>query len=405
MPVTSPEATGPLHERTISNPECSSDREHNGEPSGDVVRLALVSQPAKKPLSWGETPLTRRSILIGLGAVGAFLVVDLGAVAYVNNCIGAGRDLTRKTFIDGFATVFGVHPGFRKNHAKGVAVTGYFDSNGNGRELSRATVFQQGRTPVTGRFSLTGGNPDVDDTPAAARGLGLAFAFPDGMQWRAAMLNLPVFPDNSAQGFYDRLLASKVVPSTGKPDPAVMSAFLTAHPETAAAMAVVKAHPPTPGFADSTYRGLNTFYFVNDAGVRTPVRWSFVPEQQALPAHHDGNNALFDALVRQVHGGPLTWRLMLMVGSKDDPVRDPTLQWPSDRRTVDAGTLTLTNIETEAAGNARDINFDPLVLPDGIEPSDDPLLSARSAVYAASFRARTGEPKTPSAVEVDEVSS
>ena len=114
-----------------------------------------MSQPAKKPLSWGETPPTRRSILIGLGAVGAFLVVDLGAVAYVNNWIGAGRDLTRKTFIDGFATVFGVHPGFRKNHAKGVAVTGYFDSNGNGRELSRATVFLQGRTPVTGRFSLT----------------------------------------------------------------------------------------------------------------------------------------------------------------------------------------------------------------------------------------------------------
>jgi catalase len=364
-----------------------------------------VSQPAKKPLSWGGTPLTRRSILIGLGAVGAFLVVDLGAVAYANNWIGAGRDLTRKTFVDGFTTVFGLHPGFRKNHAKGVAVTGSFDSNGNGRELSRAAVFRPGRTPVTGRFSLTGGNPDVADTPAAARGLGLAFAFPDGTQWRTAMLNLPVFPDSSAQGFYDRLLASKVVPSTGKPDPAAMSAFLAAHPETAAAMTVIKAHPPTPGFADSTYSGLNTFYFVNDSGMRTPVRWSFVPEQQALAAQKDTDNGLFDALVRQMRGGPLTWRLMLTVGSKDDPMRDPTLPWPPDRRTIDAGTLTLTTIETEAAGNARDINFDPLVLPDGIEPSDDPLLSARSAVYAASYRARTGQPKTPSAVQVNEVPS
>jgi catalase len=86
-------------------------------------------------------------------------------------------------------------------------------------------------------------------------------------------------------------------------------------------------------------------------------------------------------------------------------MRDPTLPWPPDRRTIDAGTLTLTTIETEAAGNARDINFDPLVLPDGIEPSDDPLLSARSAVYAASYRARTGQPKTPSAVQVNEVPS
>ena len=90
------------------------------------------------------------------------------------------------------------------------------------------------------------------------------------MQWRTAMLNLPVFPDNSPQGFYDRLLASKVDPATGKPDPAAMSAFLAAHPETAAAMAVIKQHPPTPGFADSTFWGLNTFFFVNEAGVRTP---------------------------------------------------------------------------------------------------------------------------------------
>jgi len=35
------------------------------------------------------------------------------------------------------------------------------------------------------------------------------------------------------------------------------------------------------------------------------------------------------------------------------------------------------------------------VLPDGIEPSDDPLLNARSTVYAASYRARTGELTTP----------
>ncbi len=94
----------------------------------------------------------------------------------------------------------------------------------------------------------------------------MAFAFPDGTQWRTAMLNLPVFPDNSPQGFYDRLVASKPVQATGKPDPAAMSAFLAAHPETAAAMAVIKAHPPTPGFADSTFSGLNTFFFVNDAG-------------------------------------------------------------------------------------------------------------------------------------------
>ncbi|HXY63863.1 MAG TPA: catalase, partial [Mycobacterium sp.] len=65
--------------------------------------------------------------------------------------------------------------------------------------------------------------------------------------------------------------------------------------------------------------------------------------------------------------------------------------------------LTLDSVATDASGNARDINFDPLVLPAGIEPSDDPLLSARSAVYAASYRRRTGETGSPPAVQVDKV--
>jgi catalase len=243
----------------------------------------------------------------------------------------------------------------------------------------------------------------VADAAATARGLGLAFSFPDATQWRMALLNLPVFVDHSPQGFYDRLLASKTDPATGKPDPVAMSAFNKAHPESVAAMGVIKQHPPSAGFADSRYSSLITFFFVNDAGVRTPVRWAFVPMQAALPPLPGTTNSLFDALVRQMRDGPVSWRLLLTVGEPDDPVADATLAWPSNRRTVDAGVLTLNTIETEAPGNARDVNFDPLVLPDGVEPSDDPLLSARSAVYAASYRARTGEPKSPSAVQVDEV--
>ncbi|PND58214.1 catalase [Mycobacterium sp. ENV421] len=351
---------------------------------------------------WGvNTAVNRRSVLVGLGAVGAFLAVDLGAVAYANKWIGS--ESPRKTFLDGFLSVYGRHLGFRKNHAKGVVVTGYFESNGNGTQLSRAAVFRQGQVPVVGRFSLAGGDPNVADTPGAARGLGLAFGFPDSGQWRTAMLNLPVFPDNSARGFYDRLLASKVVPGTKQPDPAAMKAFLTAHPETAAAMAIIKAHPPSAGFGDSTFRGLNTFYFVNDAGDRSAVRWSLVP-QQGAPAPRSGDaNGLFDAVVRQLRDGPLRWRLLVTVAEPGDPLTDPTLPWPDDRRSIEVGTLTLTSAATEAPGNARDINFDPLVLPDGIEPSADPLLSARSDVYAASYRQRTGEPTSPSAVQVNEV--
>jgi catalase len=362
----------------------------------------VVNQPSPPRKSWRGVPVSRRSVVLGVGAVGAFLAVDLGAVAYANDWLG--NRFTRQRVIDTFQSISGVHPGFRRNHAKGVAVAGYFDSNGQGVELSRASVFQAARSPVVGRFSLSGGNPAVADTPGAARGLGLAFGFPGQHQWRTAMVNLPVFPVNSPEGFFAQLVASKPDPVTGKPDPAAMAKFAADHPESVAATKIIKQHPPSPGFADSTFSGLNTFYFVSGSGTRTPVRWSFVPRQTALAPGKEGGNVLFDALVWQLKAGPLRWDLNVVVGTPDDPV-DPTLPWPADRRVVNAGVLVLDSVRTEAPGNARDINFDPLILPDGIEPSADPILSARSAVYAASYRARSGEPKSASAVQVEAVTA
>ena len=102
------------------------------------------------------------------------------------------------------------------------------------------------------------------------------------------MLNLPVFPDSSPQGFYDRLLASKPSPGTGKPEPEAMAAFLAAHPETAKAMQIIGQSPSTPGFADSTFRSLNTFYCISESGSRTPVRWSLVPVAPRRPEHRPG---------------------------------------------------------------------------------------------------------------------
>jgi len=345
-----------------------------------------MTEPTGPP---GTARLGRREILRGAAAVAAFLAVDAAALLTAFNWVGPKR-LTPHAFLDVFNQAFGRHHGYRTNHAKGVSVMGWFDSNGNGAELTTAAVFAPVRTPVIGRFSAAGGNPHTADAAAAGRGLGLAFGFPGSRQWRTAMLNLPVFPDPSPQSMYDRLVATAIVPATGKPDPAALTRFYAAHPPAERAMSILKQHKPTPGFADSTFSGLSAFYFVNASGQRIPVRWSLTPLQQALPAS-TGPNALFDPLVAQLRAGSLRWRLMLTVGKPSDPTNDATLPWPADRRSIDAGVLTLDSVATDAKGNARDINFDPLVLPPGIEPSDDPLLTARSAVYAASYRRRTGE--------------
>jgi catalase len=181
-----------------------------------------------------------------------------------------------------------------------------------------------------------------------------------------------------------------------------MQAFLARHPETAEALKFIKSQPASSGFGDSTFHSLNAFRFINAAGESTPVRWILTPAQPlktasaATPSQDKG--FLFDALIAQIHRRPLQWYLIVIVGQPGDPTNDATIAWPAGREQVNVGTLTLDRVESDDTSAARDINFDPLVLPAGIATSDDPLLSARSAVYSQSYTRRAGEQKQPSAI-------
>jgi catalase len=354
----------------------------------------------------GPPRLGKVSVLARLALIGVILAAIAGTFAYLRGWFTPG-DLTPGRFADGFEEVNGLHAGFRRNHAKGLGVSGFFESNGNGVPLSKATVFQPGRSTVIGRFSLAGGQPYVADNPEMVRGLGLEFSSPDGELWRTAMVSLPVFVVNTPQGFYEQLLASKPDPTTGKPEPAKMNAFLARHPETVAALKIIKSQPPTSDFSNTTFHSLNAFWFISTDGHSTPVRWIFTPEQPAKPAGAPQNvqdkNYLFDALIAQIHHQPLRWNLVLIVGQAGDSTTDATLPWPESREKVVVGTLTLDHVQSEEDSPATDINFDPLVLPSGIAPTDDPLLSARSAVYSQSFTRREGETKQPSAITPAEV--
>src|SRR5262245_60202955 len=364
--------------------------------SNDLVAPAEATRPR----------LGRAGTLARLALIGAALAAVTGTFAYFGGWF-TPNDLTPARFVDGFEQVNGVHPGFRRNHAKGVCVSGYFEGNGNGARFSKALVFREARVPVIGRFSLGGGQPYAADAPGAVRGLGLQFSLPDGELWRTAMVNLPVFPFRTPEAFYEQMIASKPDPDTGKPDPAKMTAFIARHPETVQALTVIKGQPVSSGFDNSTFHGLNAFRFINAAGDSIPVRWLLTPEQPfeaagAAPAAQ-AKKYLFDGLIAALHRQPLRWRLLVIVGQPGDPTNDASIAWPEGREKVDVGTLTLDRVESDDTSAARDINFDPLVLPAGIAPSDDPLLSARSAVYSQSFTRRAGETKRPSAITPTDV--
>jgi catalase len=350
--------------------------------------------------------LTRASAFVRFGGVGIVLLCVAAAFLYLGGWFSPNK-LTPPRFADDFERVDGIHSGFRLNHAKGVCVSGSFESNGRGARLSKAEVFKAGRVTVVGRFSLGGGNPYIADGPEVIRGFGVLFKLPDGEEWRTAMVNTAVFAVHTPRAFYDRLVASQPDPQTGKPDPEKMAAFVTAHPETVQANKIIQNHPVSSGFGNSTFYGLNAFWFTNASGTSIPVRWSMVPVQPFAPADtiaaQGDKNYLFDALIASIHQQPLQWRLIITIGQPNDPTNDATIPWSDAREQVDVGTLTLDHIESDENGACRDINFDPLVLPVGMAPSDDPLLSARSAVYSQSFTRRAGEQKLPSAVTPSEV--
>lgn len=344
--------------------------------------------------------LTGSSTVVRLGGIGVVLLSVVGLFLYLGGWFSP-HDLTPARFVDAFERVNGIQSGFRRNHAKGVCVRGYFDSNGRGTQLSKAAVFRSGRVPVIGRFSFGGGNPYVADAPDAVRGLGLQFLLPDGEEWRTAMINFSVFPFNTPQAFYDNLVASQADPNTHKPDPKKMAAFAVSHPEFVQAIKIIQSHQPSSGFDNTAYYGLNAFRFIDVGGRSTPVRWMMMPQQPFAPASGTSQadkNYMFDALIASILQHPLQWHLIITIGQTGDRTNDATVPWPEGREQVDAGTLTLDDVEGEATSSCRDINFDPLVLPAGIAPSDDPLLSARSAVYSQSFTRRAGEKNLPSEI-------
>jgi len=344
----------------------------------------------------------RPSTLDRFALIGVIVAGVAGAFAYTGGWIGPAR-LKPKTIINALeANAGGRHPGWRRAHAKGVCVTGYFDGNGAGRFLSSAQAFGKLRTPVVGRFALAGGDPFAGDGRVVFHSMALSLTQPDGEIWRIGMDHTPIFPVSTPQAFTQLQIAGTPDPKTGKPDPAKMKALLAAHPEIAAYLKFMKAWPLPDSFAAGDYYSINAFRFVDGQGQARLVRWAMVPEQTGGVLDKDKlktvpDNLLFDELRTRLAKGPLHWRMVVTLAGPDDAVDDATKQWSGADQQVEVGTLTLNATQPEEVGGCRDITYDPTILPKGIAISDDPLLPARSAAYSKSFARRAAEGPHPGA--------
>ena len=296
--------------------------------------------------------------------------------------------------VDALNKRYGVYPGYRANHAKGIVTQGTFKAAPEAGSLSRSPLFTGTAIPVTVRFSDGGGQPDVPDAAPAANphGISIKFHLPNGGESDMVLNSFKFFPVGTAEDFRDLQLAAAASPP-GSRRPTRLEAFLSRHPSVARANATLG----TPdSFADEEYYGIDAFVFVDRAGQKQPVRYIVSPEHvvhlSKVEASGKSPNYLFSELPIRLKKGPVTFRVKAQLAAAGDQTKDATQPWPDDRKVVDLGVLTIDNVVADSADAQRKLLFLPGNLTEGIEPSDDPLIAARDGAYPVSFGRRSEGP-------------
>src|SRR5260370_38770102 len=97
----------------------------------------------------GETSMRKHKLLI------AVLMFGLTCAGIVK----AEDQPIEQQLVDAMNKVFGAHPGFRANHAKGIVVVGNFKASPDAAGLSRAVLLNASWLPPTVRFAECNGVP------------------------------------------------------------------------------------------------------------------------------------------------------------------------------------------------------------------------------------------------------
>jgi catalase len=291
-----------------------------------------------------------------------------------------------------FDQIFGLHPGFRPAHAKGLMLTGTFRPAPKAQSLTRAPHILRESTPVTARFSNSTGLPQIPDNVADAnpRGFAIRFNLAEHVHTDIVSHSTDGFPTRDGYQFLEFLRA---VAASGPdvPSPKPVELFLGSHPT---ALAFVQAPKPFPSsLARDTYFAVTAFAFTNADGKTKFGRYRIIPmsgndfltEDQVSrlsPNYH------FDEIAARVAKESVRFRILVQVADTGDLVDDATVHWPENRELVEFGTVELTAAMPDTLAQQKHIIFDPIPRVDGIEPSADPLLELRAAIYLISGRRR-----------------
>jgi catalase len=269
-------------------------------------------------------------------------------------------------------------------HAKGITAVGTFTPSEEAKKLSTAPHFNNPSTPVWVRFSNSTGIPNIPDFDENAnpRGCGIRFQLGDRKHTDIVSHSTPFFPTRTGEGFL-AFLQNLVAGTIGD--------FLAANPS---ALAFVQAPKPAPvSYGTEEYFSVNAFKLINSAGKATFIRYHIVPDAgvrvlSAEAVKKEDPDYLSKDLEKRLKEGSIGFRILAQEAAEGDVTDDATVHWPADRPVVTLGYIKLESLLENNAEKQKYFILDPIPRVQGVEPSDDPLLEMRAALYLFSGKQR-----------------
>ena len=293
--------------------------------------------------------------------------------------------------LDAFDEAFGLHPGFRPAHAKGLMCSGTFTPSPEAAKLTRAPHANQPSTPVTVRYSNATGLPAIPDNDPAnsgPRGMAIRFHLGEHVHTDLVAHSTNGFPVHTGEEFLTFIRAATAFVG-GRPE--AMGAFLASHPNAKRFVEVAKPIPTS--FAREAFFAVTAFKFTNAEGVSRHGRFRIRPSAGTeyfsnTDAAMQSENFLFDELGPRLAKEPVELGVLVQMAEPGDDVTDASVPWPENRTEIPFGTITLTARVDDQVPERRKIIFDPLPRVDGIDSSGDPLTQVRADIYLLSGRRR-----------------
>lgn len=288
-------------------------------------------------------------------------------------------------------------------HARGFGLYGDFELYQSMRKYTRAKFLQEpgSKTPVFCRFSSFIGSKGSKDTAVDIRGFAVKFYTEEG-NYDMLSLQFPVFILADAMKFMDVTHAVKPSPITDVPQATVAHDsfwdYVISNPESAHMVMWLMSMRGRPrSWRMMAGWPINTFWFINEQGKGTLVRFKWVPKLGVHSLLLDEANIIGGVdpdfhrrdIVEAVRKGAFPeYELGVQLIDPEDEhkfdfdVLDDTKLWPEEEVPVEIiGKLTLNRLVNNFFAEEEQSSFDPASLVPGIDFTNDPVLQGRAFAY------------------------